>query len=130
MSQTLLLDTHTFIWFDVQSTRLSASAKQLIADPKNRKLLSAASIWEMSIKVGNGRLQLGGDLATVVRDQVSGNGIEILPVTAEHALAVQSLPPIHRDPFDRMLVAQAIVENAVLISCDPNLAKYPVTVFW
>ncbi|MBX3398428.1 MAG: type II toxin-antitoxin system VapC family toxin [Gemmataceae bacterium] len=130
MSQTLLLDTHTFIWFDVQSTRLSASAKQLIADTKNRKLLSAASIWEMSIKVGNGRLQLIGDLSTVVRDQVSRNGIEILPVTADHALTVQSLPPIHRDPFDRMLVAQAILESSVLISCDPNIAKYPVTVIW
>jgi PIN domain nuclease of toxin-antitoxin system len=127
---TLLLDTHTFIWFDAEPAKLSARAAQLVADPNNRVLLSVASVWELAIKTQLGKLALRDAVQTVADDQVARNAIELLPVRAEHVYAVGALPPAHKDPFDRLLAAQAIVEGASLVTADAVFAQYPVAVEW
>jgi PIN domain nuclease of toxin-antitoxin system len=128
----LLLDTHAFLWWITDDPRLSEEARRRIADPQDEVLLSAVSAWELAIKAGLGRLALptGADLEDVVRRQVEVNRLEVLPVQLSHALRVGRLPPHHRDPFDRLLVAQALVEGVPLVSADPALAPYPVEILW
>ena len=117
----LLLDTHVLLWV-LSGQRIAAEARQAIAEPSNDVLLSAASVWEMSIKIELGRLELPkGWMAEVHRQS-----IELLPVTAEHALSVRDLPPLHRDPFDRMLVAQALREGLTLVTRDAQVQAYEV----
>lgn len=125
-----LLDTHTFIWLDTDASKLSATVRGYLTNNTHLLLLSMASAWEMAIKVGTGKLILSDDLAQVVRDQISRNPIQLLPITLDHALAVRHLPSIHRDPFDRMLVAQAMALNAVILTKDPNIRQYPVRTDW
>ena len=126
----LLLDTHTFIWWDSDPAKLPAQVTALCQDPANTLLLSVASAWEMQIKLQLGKLTLKLPLATVIEGQRQANRIKILPVTLSHVLALQNLPTPHKDPFDRLLVAQANVEGATLISGDPVFAEYPVTALW
>jgi len=126
----LLLDTHTFIWWDSEPAKLSEQALALCQDPSNTLLFSVASAWEMQIKLQLGKLALKLPLATVIEGQRQTNQIEILPITLPHVLALQDLPAPHKDPFDRLLVAQANVEGASLISGDPIFADYPVSVIW
>ena len=110
----LLLDTHAFIWWDSEPDRLSATALAAIRDPANEVNLSVASVWEMVIKSGLGKLSLRMPLADIVLQQAAG-GLRILPVTHGRVLAVEQLPLVHRDPFDRVLVAQATMEDAELV---------------
>lgn len=124
-----LLDTHTFIWWDSDPAKLSAQALALLQNPTTTVLLSVVSVWEILIKYQLGKLTLNMPLATLVAQQ-QANGMRILPITLEHVLTVESLPAPHKDPFDRLLVAQANVEGAVLVSTDPIFAQYPVNVFW
>ena len=126
----VLLDTHTFIWWDSNPSRLSSLVLTLCHDPATTILLSVASVWEMQIKLQLGKLILTLPLADIVTSQQQTNGIDILPVALAHVLALQSLPTPHKDPFDRLLVAQANVEGAVLLSADSIFAQYPVTVLW
>lgn len=126
----LLLDTHTFIWWDSEPTKLSKRAQQLCTDKANTMLLSVVSIWEMQIKLQLGKLTLGMPIAAIIDSQQKTNNIQLLPITVNHVLALDSLPTHHKDPFDRLLIAQANVEDAVLISRDPMLAKYPVNLEW
>jgi len=116
----LLLDTHTFLWWDSEPEKLSQRALKLCQNPENILILSVASIWEMQIKM---------PLSELIRQQQE-NGVGILPVEASHIFAVENLPNHHKDPFDRLLVAQAIVEDAVLVSADPLITQYPVRVDW
>jgi len=125
----LLLDTHTFLWWISEPEKLSRRALELCQDTENILVLSAASIWEMQIKVQLGKLQIKMPLAELIHEQQE-NGIEVLPVEASHIFAVETLPNHHKDPFDRLLVAQAIVEGAILISADPLITQYPVKVEW
>jgi PIN domain nuclease of toxin-antitoxin system len=125
----LLLDTHVFIWWDSDPARLSAPALAALRDPANEVWLSVASVWEMVIKAQLGKLTLRLPLADIVRRQ-QGNGLQVLPVTLAHALAVEGLPALHKDPFDRMLIAQANVEGAELVSADQVVRQYPVRVLW
>jgi PIN domain nuclease of toxin-antitoxin system len=125
----LLLDTHVFIWWDSDPARLSAPALAALRDPANEVWLSVASVWEMAIKAQLGKLTLRLPLADIVRRQ-QGNGLQVLPVTLAHALAVEGLPALHKDPFDRMLIAQANVEGAELVSADQVVRQYPVRVLW
>ncbi len=123
----LLLDTHLLLWAAEQSPRLSGAAHALIADPSTEPVFSAASLWETAIKGGLGRDDFEVD-CRLLRRGLLDNGYTELPVTGEHAVAVASLPPLHKDPFDRLLLAQAMVEGIVLLTADAFLAKYPAPV--
>lgn len=126
----LLLDTHTFIWWDSEPARLSPQALALCQDPQNSLLLSVASVWEMQIKLQLGKLRLTLPLAELIESQQRANNLEILPVLLAHVLALQHLPAHHKDPFDRLLIAQANVEDVALVSNDPMFPKYTNKVLW
>jgi PIN domain nuclease of toxin-antitoxin system len=123
----LLLDTHLLLWVISQSSRLSPQARQLIGDPNNELVFSAASLWEVAIKVGRGRDDFQVD-ARLLRRALLDNGYRELAITGEHAVAAGGLPPLHKDPFDRMLVAQSVVEGVTLLTADPRVAQYPAPV--
>ena len=120
----LLLDTHLLLWAASQPERLPAAARKLIAAGDNALLFSAASLWEIAIKSGLGREDFSAD-ARVLRRGLLDNGYEELPILSAHTVAVTDLPPIHRDPFDRLLVAQAAIEGIVLLTSDALVARYP-----
>lgn len=120
----LLLDTHLLLWAAAQPDRLSAAMRSLIDDPQNTPLFSSASLWEVAIKRGLGRSDFQVD-PRLLRRGLLDNGYGELPITSDHAVAVDGLPPIHKDPFDRILVAQAIVEGIALLTADPLVARYP-----
>ena len=120
----LLLDTHLLLWAVGPDERLSATARQLIGDPDNEVCFSTVSIWEVAIKYGRGRDDFQVD-PRLLRRGLLDNLYRELPVTGEHAVAIASLPPLHRDPFDRMLVAQSMVEGIMLLTSDPLVAQYP-----
>ena len=126
----LLLDTHTFIWWDSEPARLSPQAMALCRNRENVLLLSVASVWEMQIKLQLGKLKFTLPLADLIAGQQRANNIEVLPVALTHVLALGKLPTHHKDPFDRLLIAQASVEEAVLVSGDPVFTKYPAQVIW
>jgi PIN domain nuclease of toxin-antitoxin system len=123
----LLIDTQLLLWTAGQSARLSPQARSLIGDPANELLFSAASLWEIVIKAGLGRGDFRVD-ANQLRRGLLNNGYRELAITGEHAVAVMSLPMIHRDPFDRLLLAQSMVEDITLLTSDTVMAQYPVTV--
>ncbi|MHB1676254.1 MAG: type II toxin-antitoxin system VapC family toxin [Sulfuriferula sp.] len=120
----LLLDTHLLLWAAGQPDQLSAAARVLLDDPQNELIFSSASLWEIAIKRGLGRSDFRVD-PRLLRRGLLDNGYSELPITSEHAVAVDGLPPIHKDPFDRILVAQAMVEGIALITSDPLVAQYP-----
>jgi len=125
----LLLDTHSFILWNSAPEFLSKQALALLEDEANEPVISAVNIWEIQIKNAAGKMDLTVPLENIVKTY-SENGIEILPVYASHILQLNSLADHHRDPFDRILVAQALVENMVIISKDPKVKQYPATVIW
>ncbi|NJK61046.1 MAG: type II toxin-antitoxin system VapC family toxin [Oscillatoriales cyanobacterium SM2_1_8] len=126
----LLLDTHAFIWWDSDPAKLSERARVLCQDRQLTLWLSVVSIWEMQIKSQLGKLRLGLPLREIIQSQEQANQMAILPITLAHVLALETLPSHHKDPFDRLLVAQALVEGATLVSADTNIAAYPVPVIW
>lgn len=126
----LLLDTHTFIWWDSSPQKLSRKALDLCQNPENNLLLSIASIWEIQIKLQLGKLSLNLPLPELIESQQQTNNIELLPINLTHLFTLDSLPNHHKDPFDRLLISQAIVEDAVLVSGDSILANYPVKIEW
>jgi PIN domain nuclease of toxin-antitoxin system len=126
----LLLDTHSFLWVVEDSPRLSRSTKAPIEDPSNDIFLSIASPWEMAIKVSLGKLYLGQPTELFVPQQLHLNEILILGVSVEHVAVVATLPFHHRDPFDRMLIAQARVESMPIVSADPLFDAYGTTRLW
>ncbi len=130
MKKLLLLDTHTLIWLDIASTKLSSKAIELLKDSSNTLLVSVVSIWEMQIKLQLGKLQLNQNLSDMIVSQQQTNHINILPVKLSHVLALQNLPMYHKDPFDRLLIVQAQVEKAILVSCDEKLKPYSVEICW
>jgi len=126
----LLLDSHAFIWWDENPSRLGPAANRACFDPANELVLSVASVWEIQIKVMLGKLGLRKPLRQMLADQVVQNGLEVLPVNLEHALRLDSLPSLHKDPFDRLLVSQALVDGCSLVTHDQAIAQYPVPVIW
>ena len=120
----LLLDTHVLLWAAGMPDRLSSQAVDLLQEPKNDLLFSAASIWEITIKRGLGRTDFRVE-PEVLRRGLEENGYEELAVTSTHAMALGHLPDIHKDPFDRVLVAQAIAEGLLLLTADDTVARYP-----
>jgi PIN domain nuclease of toxin-antitoxin system len=126
----LLLDTHTFLWLVEGSPNLSAAAQAALADPANDLFLSVASVWELVIKVGNGKLTLSTPPDVFVTRWTAAYQLDLLPIQAAHALAVLPLPAHHKDPFDRILLAQATVEGMTLVSGDGKFAPYGVPLLW
>ncbi len=120
----LLPDTHLLLWATIAPGRLSEVATELLEDPSNNLYFSAASMWEVSIKQSRGRADFNVDPRILYRRLIE-IGFTELTVSSAHAFAVAALPPIHKDPFDRMLAAQAACENILLLTGDPVLAKYP-----
>ena len=120
----LLADTHVLLWGANEPDKLSKNAQALLEDNENEILFSAVSIWEVAIKAGQNRAGFRAD-AGILRRGLIDNGYLELPVTGRHVVALAGLPPLHRDPFDRMLVAQALVEGVTLITSDPIVARYP-----
>ncbi|RLB35626.1 MAG: type II toxin-antitoxin system VapC family toxin [Deltaproteobacteria bacterium] len=125
-----LLDTHAFLWFITNDKRLSETAHRIIRDRNNEIFFSAASAWEISIKTALGRLSIEGDLEPFLVGQLVENGFLSLPVTVPHAARVFTLPDIHKDPFDRILVSQAGTENMPLITRDPMVRQYDIEAVW
>ena len=126
----LLLDTHAFLWFFIGNTSLSARARALIEDKSNEKFFSVASLWEIAIKVSVGKLTLSAPFDDIFPDQIANNGIHLLSVTSAHVSAITALPFHHRDPFDRLLIAQAMIEQLQMVSADPALDAYSITRIW
>jgi PIN domain nuclease of toxin-antitoxin system len=125
-----LLDTHTFLWWITDDPHLSERARQVISDPENDIFLSAASGWEMAIKTQLGKLQLPDRFEQFIAEQLFRNNITSLPVMMSHALHVQSLLLHHRDPFDRLLIAQGQLEKMPIITTDSVFADYDVEIVW
>lgn len=125
-----LLDTHTFIWWDSKKVKLSQKVLKICQNLENTLILSVASVWEMQIKSQLGKLTLKVPLSTIIENQVDSNNLQVLPIQLPHILALENLPHHHRDPFDRLLIAQANVENAAILSRDPLLSQYHVKVVW
>jgi PIN domain nuclease of toxin-antitoxin system len=123
----LLLDTHLLVWGSGVVERLSRPACRMIEDPENDLVFSTASIWEVAIKNSRGRSDFLVD-PRLLRRGLLDNGCEELAITGEHAVAVANLPLLHRDPFDRILIAQSIVEGITLLTSDPLVAQYPAPV--
>jgi PIN domain nuclease of toxin-antitoxin system len=126
----LLLDTHAFLWMNSDPNNLSEKARIAIVDSTNMLLLSMISVWEMQIKVGIGKLQLEVPLPAMIQENQELNKLIIMPITLEHVFALDNLPAHHKDPFDRLLIAQAKVEDATLVTADPLIHQYDVSVLW
>lgn len=126
----VLLDSHALLWFLRGEARLTSKAKPLIEDPNNEKLVSIASCWEISIKAGLGKVGLTEPSRIFLEREISRNNMQLLPITLEHATAVETLPLHHRDPFDRLLIAQAMSEKIPIVSADAIFDQYPVSRLW
>lgn len=126
----LLLDTCTFLWIVADAPRLSRRARTLFESPENDVYLSAASAWEIAIKHALGRLPLPEAPERFLPEMREAHGIEPLPIDEESALHISRLPPLHRDPFDRLLVSQAIVHGLSILSPDPLVSQYPARTLW
>jgi PIN domain nuclease of toxin-antitoxin system len=123
----ILIDTHTFLWWSLSPERLPTRVTRLLKDPDNSILFSVVSSWEAAIKQGLGKLTLSKPLRNLIEDEVSRNRWQILPVLLPHTFRLEELPPLHRDPFDRLLLAQAMVEDLAIATRDPLIASYGLT---
>ncbi len=126
----VLLDTHTFLWWIADSPQLSDVARDAIADERTQPIFSVVSGWEIAIKAGVGKLEIPDSPEKFLSEQLSRNDVEILPIYLRHALRVYDLPDHHKDPFDRLLVAQAVLEKLPILSADPEISRYPVETVW
>jgi PIN domain nuclease of toxin-antitoxin system len=126
----LLIDTHTLIWYYETDARISATARAFIEDPANLVFVSAASHWEIAIKISTGKLKLAESFLDFVQHAITDNGFSIVPIETRHTAQLTTLPYHHRDPFDRLMVAQAIVETMPIISVDPALDSYAIRRIW
>lgn len=127
---TCLLDTHCFLWAIRDDPKLSDRARKIFRDRRNELLLSVASVWEMIMKAEIGRLQFPRPAGDFLKIHILGNGILVLPIRLEDALRLEGLPLHHRDPFDRMLIAQAMEEGVPILSADPALRAYGAEIIW
>jgi PIN domain nuclease of toxin-antitoxin system len=126
----VLLDTHTFLWAIVEPTKLSAAAHRIIEDGDNEIMVSSASAWEIAIKARLGKLRLPARPETFVNEQLLKHQFTSLPISFSHALHVFSLPSLHRDPFDRLLVCQSLLEQLPIVTKDSDIKQYRVKTIW
>ena len=125
-----ILDTHTFLWWNMDSPQLSEAARQFIGDGSNTLYLSAASAWEIAIKCARGRLSLPEPPQEYIPARMQSQGIQSLSIQVSHALRVYQLPDLHPDPFDRLLVAQSQMEKLPILTADAAIARYGVEIIW
>lgn len=131
MTTSILLDTHSFLWWtSQQGARLSPSARDLISSGTSDVLISVVTAWELAIKVSAGRIDLPEPVDRYLPGRIRRHRLRVLDITLEHALRAASLPAIHRDPFDRMLVAQAQAEGLPIVTSDPAITRYDVETIW
>ena len=126
----LLLDTHAFLWWITDDPKLSSRAREIMSDIDNEVFFSAASGWEITIKAKMGRIKLPDEPHLFIPAQLRMNAIQSLPILMSHVLHVFTLPDYHRDPFDRMLIAQAQLEGLPIMSADPQISRYQIEVIW
>ena len=126
----LLLDTHAFLWFVANDPQLSSDARTAIESPQNRKWISVASCWEISIKVGLGKLQLADEAEVFLPREISSNHFSLLRIELQHVVFVADMPSHHRDPFDRLLIAQSTIESYGIVGRDKMFDAYGVTRIW
>ncbi len=126
----VLLDTHVLIWWSISPGNLSETVYQLLDDQSNSLFFSLASIWEMQIKLQIGKLTLNLPLPELIENQCQTNGLQLLSIETSHIYALNNLPPHHKDPFDRILIAQAIVETIPIVSIDGIFDNYPIQRLW
>lgn len=126
----VLIDTHAFLWFAWNDSKLSVKAWDIIANQENDVLLSAASAWELAIKVSQGKLTLTQPFNVFLPRQLSMNTLTLLPITLPHIECVAQLPLFHKDPFDRMIVAQSLTESIPVVSADAVLDNYGIRRIW
>lgn len=126
----VLLDTHVLLWVLTDEDRLSAEARRVCLDTKNKPMVSAASFWELAIKSSIGKIRLKENWCLAFKAELEENAIDWLSITPEHCHRVEHLPFIHRDPFDRMIVAQAMAEKMALVTFDSHLEKYGIDCIW
>jgi len=124
----LLIDTHIFIWLQIKLNKISAQRMQILKSPNNTLFLSLASVWEMQLKIQNGKFSFPKPLPDIIEEQQIINNLQILPITAEHIYELENLLFHHKDPFDRLLIAQAVVENYTIVTDDSNFSAYPVKI--
>jgi PIN domain nuclease of toxin-antitoxin system len=124
----VLLDTHTLLWALTQKSKLSPRIRSLL--PSAESWFSVAGVWEIVTKVQVGKLSLPRPVGPFILSELSSNGVQILPVTMDHVLQLEALPLHHRDPFDRILIAQSLEENLPIVTSDPWFARYPINVIW
>ncbi|MCK4765886.1 MAG: type II toxin-antitoxin system VapC family toxin [Candidatus Aminicenantes bacterium] len=127
---TYLLDTHVFLWWITDNPKLSREARKVISDPANDLFLSTAGIWEIMIKTKIRKIGLPENSKEFIVDQISLNAINILNISIDHSFEIYSLPEIHKDPFDRMLIAQAKIEGLTIISADSFIRQYEINTYW
>ena len=126
----LLIDSHTFVWWRDEPHKLSHTAFAKISNPSNYVFLSVVTVWELQIKIALNKFTVKSGLKNAVKDEQRNNGFQILPVYLSHALYLENLPLHHKDPFDRLLISQAIIENMTLVTADPEFAKYQANLLW
>lgn len=126
----LLLDTHVLLWWDSEPSKIPPSTLQILENPENSLWISIVSLWEIQIKTQLGKLKLNLPLQDLVAQQQQINGLQLLPIDLRHILALEALPYHHKDPFDRLLIAQSIAENLVCVSADSVFQQYAIPLLW
>ena len=125
-----LLDTHVFLWWNMDDPQLSSAAREIISDGRNELFFSAASAWEIAIKTARGKLLLPEPPERYVAKRMALHQLQPLPIQLSHALRVFELPDLHRDPFDRLLIVQSILEDLPILTQDENIRRYSVNTVW
>ena len=126
----VLVDTHTFLWALLKDHRLSTRAKQVLISGENELVFSLVSLWEIAVKMKIGKLNTVGSSVTYIRDEMAEYGMELLPIRYEHILQLERLPLHHSEPFDRLLIAQAVAESLPILTHDETFPLYPVKLIW
>ncbi len=123
-----LLDTHIFIWADKEPEKLSENIQKILTNPNNQLYFSMVALWEMQIKIQLGKLKVSASLKQIIENIKSDDFYQVLPIKDTHIIHLETLPAIHRDPFDRLMISQAMIEDMVLLSADSFVQEYPITV--
>jgi PIN domain nuclease of toxin-antitoxin system len=126
----VLVDTHTFLWDIIADPRSSTKAKQILRSTEDELVFSLVSLWEIAIKIKTGKLNTIGSSVAYIRDEMNAYGMQLLPIRYEHILQLESLPHHHGDPFDRLLIAQALTESLPILSADRIFASYGIKLVW